>query len=1859
MIYCKKSCLSEITLFANLALINNTNITIIISIKKYYVLNHNYLLGKFLNYLLYFFTVLHYDYLLAYQYNKTKVMKKFALTFLFSLIVGTVIAQTSWPMVIKSTYYSDYVLNLNVRNSPSLSGAVITTIQETSTSALGRLVALKDTLGGPATSTANPQTTSMWYKVDLPGSTSKVIGYCAAGAVFTNPECNAKYITVGSSSVYIRILPVPGSPNVTIGSGGPFASIFPGQNFAVCSTTVFSGINYYLISLPRNCYYGSSIIDSGWVSAGASGTLVTLLTSLYNALPPTTAPVTTGITTTTAGLNWGWTYYPSKASFKIYNSSGPSLLGTDADSNPLSASTYTPNSYPISLPTPCTPYTVYVVSQYNSVNGVCVSDPSSTMTFTTTCTGSAPVANFSPSSYTVIAGNTISTTNTTSGTPTITYSWSVLPTTGVTFSNTSTLNPTITFTTTGTYNVTLLATNSYGSNPTSRTITVNPSTSPPIANFTVSPNSINPGGNVYTTNASMGIPAPTYLWSVTPSTGVTISPSSTSTNPSFRFAALGTYTIKLTASNTYGSNIANRTITVTQATPTNNYTCQKDYSSYMAAEPIDVALGSYAYKHTDFNIHAVNSFLNFTRYYNSRNDSVPSSLGFGWSHSYDYSIVNQADTLWNVHFGDGHNSFFIPDFNGTGVSYPFFGGCYEKLFRDPVTRTYTLTFKNKDVYNFDSTGKLKSIVDLNGNITLLSYSGGNLTSIVAPGGRMLTLTYTGSHINTITDPLGRTITYNYDGNGNLILVTNASVDVTGFAYDGLHRITQIVTPNNNTLITNTYDGQSRVISQMDAQGKTTTIAYNTPGTGDAMITYPGGSSEIVHHDSYYRLTQKKDGLGFQKFYNYDNDNNLISTQDENGNVTNFTYDSVGNNLNIYQPLTTNTQILYNPVNNQPTSITDPLGNTSSLFYDAYGNDTAIHLPNGASKSCIYYPNGQLHTSSDALGHITTYSYSYRGDLISVSSPSGLKTFTYDSSGRRISQTDENNHTTSITYNNNDMVTKVTDALSNSVIDSFDADNNLIFATDKNGNHTQFTYDTKDRLAGIVDARGGNRSFGYDVRDNLITVTDANGHTITYGYDAKKQLTSITNSLGTTTFGYDAAGNKISETDATGNTKHYTYDALNRRITAGDALSNTATFTYNPLGQITRIHDPLGRNTGYTYNSVGLLTGITDAASHTTAASYDLNGNRTSITDPNLHTQYFTYDAPGRVNGYTDDAGNIDSFTYDGVGNLITHKKPGGGTITKTYNAVNKVTHVANSTGDNYTYTYDANGNVLTEGNTTGTSSFIYDSLNHLKQYTDMFGNIVQYTYDLAGNKKSIIYPGGIGHTVNYTYDNDNKLTDVADWLGHTTHYNYDPDGRLTSMVYPNGATCNYAYDIASRLTSQTTTLSSAIIAQSIFTLDANGSRTREQRQGAVPFHLTAASFANSYLNDDRLTSDSISAYGNDAMGNRTSEANTTGTTTYNFSVDNILDSFNAPILGTTTYQYDAFGNRVKKTQGGIIRRFVLDLSGGLSQVLMEQDNIGTIKANYIYGLGLIARIDSTGSNIQYYHFDAQHNTVALSNQSGLVTDTYTYDPFGTVLKHTGTTQQPYTFLGQYGVQQETPSLYFVRARYYDAANGRFLSKDPYPTNLSDPQTLNRYVYGVNNPLSNIDPLGLVNSGDNDQWYDPLVESGKSALYDKSGEFFTWAGSIMSESDPLKGAMNNTGSFLGMGSAIVDIIPDAAKIISSVSKFAGDVWYNNYISPTQYARTLSTVFISGGSIIATATLSIAVTAGTITFFPALLVGAGIGLAAYGLYKVVDWGLNKYGNQLNEWNYGAGNGNTGNSSAGTSGAGCGGGGGGGAN
>ena len=545
------------------------------------------------------------------------------------------------------------------------------------------------------------------------------------------------------------------------------------------------------------------------------------------------------------------------------------------------------------------------------------------------------------------------------------------------------------------------------------------------------------------------------------------------------------------------------------------------------------------------------------------------------------------------------------------------------------------------------------------------------------------------------------------------------------------------------------------------------------------------------------------------------------------------------------------------------------------------------------------------------------------------------------------------------------------------------------------------------------------------------------------------------------------------TDATGKTTEFTYSITNKTKSVTDGLMNSSAYTYDKNDNLISLINAINKTTAYSYDSMNRLVSVLDANNKTTTITYDENGNKKSISDPNGHVQTFNYDAANRLIQNIDAAGNSNSYNYDPAGNVLSLVTPTG-TISKTYDYANRVLTVTNPGGNNYTFTYDKNDNLISMQNSTGTSSMVYDAFNQLTQYTDPFNKTVAFTYDALGNKTSITYPGN--HKVNYTYDGANNLKSVTDWLNQTFTYTYDGAGRNTKLTYPNGIQCDLVFDTAARLTSKkNATSSNAIINSSQFVLDAIGNRTSEQRQGPIPTNLLPTTKNYSYANDDVLKTNGVWNYANDPSGNRTQETKGNKTANYTFSVDNLLKSTIDTLGVTTTFNYDPLGHRLSKSTSSNQSRFVLDLSSGLSQVLQITDGNGVLKAEYVYGLGLLESIDPA-NNALFYHYDAQHNTVALSNQDATVTDSYTYDPFGTLLAHNGNTAQPFTFLGEYGVEQENTSLHYIRARYYDAANGRFLSKDPFPVILNNPQTINRYIYGSDNPIANNDPTGLFSLG---------------------------------------------------------------------------------------------------------------------------------------------------------------------------------------
>lgn len=120
----------------------------------------------------------------------------------------------------------------------------------------------------------------------------------------------------------------------------------------------------------------------------------------------------------------------------------------------------------------------------------------------------------------------------------------------------------------------------------------------------------------------------------------------------------------------------------------------------------------------------------------------------------------------------------------------------------------------------------------------------------------------------------------------------------------------------------------------------------------------------------------------------------------------------------------------------------------------------------------------------------------------------------------------------------------------------------------------------------------------------------------------------------------------------------------------------------------------------------------------------------------------------------------------------------------------------------------------------------------------------------------------------------------------------------------------------------------------------------------------------------------------------------------------------------------------------------------------------------------IARIDPSG-NVYYYQADQIGSTRVIATSTGTVCFDSDYSPYGAEMNHVNNCPQNYKFTG-YERDTET-SLDYAFNRYYNSRTGRFMSADPSgiaSATLSNPQSLHRYAYVLNNPLIGIDLLGL-------------------------------------------------------------------------------------------------------------------------------------------------------------------------------------------
>lgn len=643
--------------------------------------------------------------------------------------------------------------------------------------------------------------------------------------------------------------------------------------------------------------------------------------------------------------------------------------------------------------------------------------------------------------------------------------------------------------------------------------------------------------------------------------------------------------------------------------------------------------------------------------------------------------------------------------------------------------------------------------------------------------------------------------------------TNAKGQITQYLYNiGVGKVKRHTDPNGK-VVENDYDGFGRITAFRGPDPETgtlTTLASytytDTPLSGAENKTrfLGGGLSQefILYKDGFGREIQSRESAENSPYFI----------------VRDRTYNTRGELASASLPYPGLYQAKSSPL---------PLSNIQSFYtYDALGRPVSISTSQGTTTHAY---NGQHVTVTDTNNKQKVNEYDAYGRLKAV-----------------VEITGAGNYRTEYTYNSN---------------------NNLISLTDALGNTRAFTYDglgnrlTAQDLHASGDGTFGSWTFLYDLNNNLATSTNPKNQTVLYAYDELDRPLSenFTGQAGTeAVYVYDSCtkgiGRLCQATRSSSATTTFTYDFsgnIKSEIKTIDGIGFITFWNRNLAGMTTSIIYPDFSKVTYTYNQASLPEALSFQESVVSpTVSIITNINYDSSKKPTLE-QF----GNGLEHAYTNDINNLyrttrriitippmatsgprrtisdQTFTYDSVGNITKINDSSGNTLAKeivfTYDDLHRLTlasstdrQTATSTQNTFqeSYSYNAIGNLLTKNSityqyvATGTNiyanphaatqiastTYVYDQNGHLVQRGS---DVYNWTYD---SKLSSLTMGS--STQNYLYDHGGSRVKVSG-IGDTMYYPNNlfsatattstkhllVDDRPVVVIEKTGATSTYRF----------------------------------------------------------------------------------------------------------------------------------------------------------------------------------------------------------------------------------------------------------------------------------------------------------------------------------------------------------------------------------------------------------------------------------------------------------------------------------
>ena len=619
------------------------------------------------------------------------------------------------------------------------------------------------------------------------------------------------------------------------------------------------------------------------------------------------------------------------------------------------------------------------------------------------------------------------------------------------------------------------------------------------------------------------------------------------------------------------------------------------------------------------------------------------------------------------------------------------------------------------------------------------------------------------------------------------------------------------------------------------------------------------------------------------------------------------------------------------------------------------------------------------------------------------------------------------------------------------------------------------------------------------------------------------------------FSYDDLGRIVTETLPDGETETYSYS-----LVVGDS---------SPSRVRTAKSDPAGHKREHDVDGFGHLRAVREQLNETSASlteySYDILGNLSQVSQGS-QVRTFQYDSLARlVAASNPEWAKKDSsepgkrsFVYDANGNLTQKKAADGSVLVQnSYDALNRVTYKAypGSSLPAVSFEYDTDRRRSGDGTTNYPKGHLtqvrvggaqdnvftnnrFSKLGRVREATQRIGTTeypTSYSYDYAGNRTSVWYPG---RSLTYTYDSSGRPASVLDGVTGTQYgavQEYHAHGAPKKIVLGNGLVELSTYN--ERLQLGKIQLGTAAAPESrwstelSYTGEACGvSQSWARNDGNVIRQSIkidgATTFTQRYRYDalDRLVcaDEKVGSvvkwgqeFGYDNFGNRWLSSNTlpysdpltpTQQSDFNALTNRVVggpsggrydsDGNLERLAGGSGMSghdltYDREGRLVTSNKFGTMVSFAYD---GLGRRILERRDSG--ETHYLHSVSgeLLAEYGSAGGTERaYVTGDGLGSTRVLTGRDGQnngVVSRFDYAPFGEALwAGVGDRTGAQGYMARESVLTAAPrqkftgkerdaetGLDFFNVRYMSSAQGRFTSPDALPGWQGDPQSWNMY-----------------------------------------------------------------------------------------------------------------------------------------------------------------------------------------------------------